>query len=55
VLAQDLEQRQPLELVSADSIVPQDRHEMMLTSGGWYTVEPNYTKRELQSLFTRDK
>jgi hypothetical protein len=34
--AQDLEQRQPLELVSADSIVPQDRHEMMLTSGGWY-------------------
>jgi len=36
VRAQDLEQRQPLELVSADSIVPQDRHEMMLTSGGWY-------------------
>jgi hypothetical protein len=34
--AQDLEQRQPLELLSADSIVPQDRHEMMLTSGGWY-------------------
>jgi hypothetical protein len=34
--AQDLEERQPLELVSADSIVPQDRHEMMLTSGGWY-------------------
>src|SRR5689334_12566378 len=34
--AQDLEQRQPLELVSADSIVPQDRHEMMLTSGAWY-------------------
>ena len=23
-------------MVSADSIVPQDRHEMMLTSGGWY-------------------
>jgi len=34
--AQDLEQRQPLELVAADSIVPQDRHETMLTSGGWY-------------------
>jgi hypothetical protein len=34
--AQDLEQRQPLELVSADSIVPQGRHEMMLTSGAWY-------------------
>jgi hypothetical protein len=31
-----LEQRQPLELVNADSIVPQDRHEMMLTTGGWY-------------------
>ena len=33
---QSLEQRQPLELVFADSIVPQDRHEMMLTTGGWY-------------------
>jgi hypothetical protein len=32
-----LEQRQPLELVFADSIVPQDRHEMMLTTGGWYS------------------
>jgi hypothetical protein len=31
-----LEQRQPLELVYADSIVPQDTHEMMLTSGAWY-------------------
>jgi hypothetical protein len=31
-----LEQRQPLELVYADSIVPQDRNEMMLTSGAWY-------------------
>jgi hypothetical protein len=31
-----LEQRQPLELVYADSIVPQDAHEMMLTSGAWY-------------------
>lgn len=31
-----LEQRQPLELVFADSIVPQDLHETMLTSGGWY-------------------
>jgi hypothetical protein len=31
-----LEQRQPLELVFADSIVPQDRHEMMLTTGAWY-------------------
>jgi hypothetical protein len=28
-----LEQREPLELVYADSIVPQDTHEMMLTSG----------------------
>ena len=32
-----LEQRQPLELVFADSIVSQDRHEMMLTTGGWYS------------------
>jgi len=32
-----LEQRQPLELVFADSIVPQDRHETMLTTGGWYS------------------
>jgi hypothetical protein len=31
-----LEQRQPLELVFADSIVPQGRHEMMLVTGGWY-------------------
>ena len=31
-----LEQRQPLELVFADSIVPQDLHETMLTTGGWY-------------------
>lgn len=31
-----LEQRQPLELVFADSIVPQDRHETMLTTGAWY-------------------
>jgi hypothetical protein len=31
-----LEQRQPLELVYADSIVPQDTHEMMLTTGAWY-------------------
>ena len=30
-----LEQRQPLELVFADSIVPQDRHEMMLVTGAW--------------------
>jgi hypothetical protein len=32
-----LEQRQPLELVFADSIVPQDHHEMMSTTGGWYS------------------
>jgi Putative MetA-pathway of phenol degradation len=32
-----LEQRQPLELMLADSIVPQDRHELMLTTGGWYS------------------
>jgi hypothetical protein len=31
-----LEQRQPLELVFADSIVPQDRHELMSTTGTWY-------------------
>jgi hypothetical protein len=34
---QSLEQRQPLELVHADSIVPQDLHEMMSTTGGWYS------------------
>jgi hypothetical protein len=34
---QTLEQRQPLELVHADSIVPQDLHEMMSTTGGWYS------------------
>jgi hypothetical protein len=33
---QTLEQRQPLELVFADSIVPQDRHEAMFTTGAWY-------------------
>ena len=33
---QTLEERQPLELVFADSIVPQDRHETMLTTGVWY-------------------
>jgi hypothetical protein len=33
---QSLEQRQPLELVFADSIVPQDRHEAMFTTGMWY-------------------
>jgi hypothetical protein len=33
---QTLEQRLPLELIFADSIVPQDQHEMMLTTGGWY-------------------
>jgi hypothetical protein len=31
-----LEQRQPLELVFVDSIVPQDRHEMMSTTGAWH-------------------
>jgi hypothetical protein len=31
-----LEQRQPLELAFADSIVPQDRHEAMLVTGFWY-------------------
>ncbi len=35
--ASTLEQRQPLELVFADSIVPQDDHEMMLTTGAWYS------------------
>jgi Putative MetA-pathway of phenol degradation len=33
---ESLEQRQPLELVFADSIVPQDRHEAMFTTGLWY-------------------
>jgi hypothetical protein len=33
---QSLEQRQPLELVFADSIVPQDHHEAMFTTGMWY-------------------
>src|SRR5207253_3637415 len=33
---QTLEERQPLEFVFADSIVPQDRHETMLTTGVWY-------------------
>ena len=35
--ADALENRQPLELVFADSIVPQGRHETMLTTGGWYS------------------
>jgi len=35
--ADTLEQRQALEMVFADSIVPQDRHEMMLTTGTWYS------------------
>jgi hypothetical protein len=35
--ADTLEQRQALEMVFADSIVPQDRHEMMLTTGAWYS------------------
>jgi hypothetical protein len=33
--APTLEERLPLELIFADSIVPQDRHETMLTTGGW--------------------
>jgi hypothetical protein len=35
-----LEQRQPLEVVFADSIVPQDYREMMLTTGVWYSHRP---------------
>jgi hypothetical protein len=35
--ATTLEQRQPLELIFADSVVPQDHHEMMLTTGAWYS------------------
>jgi len=42
-----LEQRQPLELVFADSIVPQDFHEMMLTTGGWYSRNGNTYDRFL--------
>src|ERR1700688_653297 len=38
-----LEQRQPLELVFADSIVPQDRHETMFTSGAWYSRQRGNT------------
>ncbi len=38
-----LEQRQPLELVFADSIVPQDRHETMFTTGAWYSRQPGDT------------
>ena len=34
---QSLEQRQPLELVFADSIVPQDCHEAMFTTAAWYS------------------
>jgi hypothetical protein len=37
VAQESLEQRQPLELMYADSIVPQDRHEMMLTTGVWHS------------------
>src|SRR5438046_1377749 len=36
-----LEARQPLELMFADSIVPQDRHEMMLTTGARYFRHDN--------------
>jgi hypothetical protein len=46
---QTLEQRQPLELVFADSIVPQDRHEMMSTTGGWYSERSD----NHDSLFTQ--
>jgi hypothetical protein len=42
-----LEQRQPLELVFADSIVPQDRHEAMLTTGFWYSRRDTQRKTSL--------
>jgi hypothetical protein len=44
---QTLEQRQPLELVFADSIVPQDRHEAMFTTGGWYSQQQGDTHAAL--------
>ena len=44
---QTLEQRQPLELVFADSIVPQDRHEAMFTTGGWYSKQQGDTHAAL--------
>jgi hypothetical protein len=44
---QTLEQRQPLELVFADSIVPQDRHEAMFTTGGWYSQQQGDTHATL--------
>ena len=44
---QTLEQRQPLELVFADSIVPQDRHEAMFTTGGWYSQQQGDTHTAL--------
>ena len=44
---QTLEQRQPLELVFADSIVPQDRHEAMFTTGGWYSRQQGDTHAAL--------
>jgi hypothetical protein len=44
---QTLEQRQPLELVFADSIVPQDRHEAMFTTGGWYSQRQGDTHAAL--------
>jgi hypothetical protein len=44
---QTLEQRQPLELVFADSIVPQDHHEAMFTTGGWYSKQQGDTHAAL--------
>lgn len=42
-----LEQRQPLELLFADSIVPQDRHELMSTTGMWHTRDEGARNKAL--------
>jgi hypothetical protein len=44
---QSLEQRQPLELVFADSIVPQDTHEAMFTTGAWFLRHSSLRRRSL--------
>jgi hypothetical protein len=45
-----LEQRQPLELVFADSIVPQDLHEAMFTTGAW-----NFRRGSLRDSYLTQK
>ena len=50
-----LEQRQPLELVFADSIVPQDRHEVMLTTGAWYSRQRGDVHDAIRSAASRKR